>query len=118
MFKEVDVVVCNYLFSENKNKLGDAAQAIARLSQLVRNGCTFVVIDRLETNPNFVKSVAGVFEPVFGQVDVNRVAGLMDLDEDKSVFGNELLERLGNPRIQFRTPFGGQPTVFWFAVQK
>ena len=116
-FKNVDIVVCNYLFSENKDNLDDAKRAIPRLSRLVSDGCAFVVIDRLENNTDFVSNVVSIFESVFGPVKVNEVSGLMDLDEEKSVLGNDLLGRLGNPRLQFRTN-NGRPTVFWFTVQK
>lgn len=118
MFKSVDIVVCNYLFSENKDNLDDAKQAIARLSGLVSDGCAFVVIDRHENNTHFVKNVASMFESVLGPVTVNVFDGVMDPDEQSSAFGDELLERLGYPRVDFRRDYRGRPKVFWFTVQK
>lgn len=47
-FGKTEFVVFNYLFSENKTSLDEAAAAIARLAKSASPGCVFVVIDRLE----------------------------------------------------------------------
>ena len=118
MFKDTDIVVCNYLFSENKTKLDLAGQAIARLADAVSDGCSFVVIDRLEQNTSFVDDVVERFQAIFGPIQTHEFAGTMDSDEQVSDLGTELLDRLGHPRLTFRTRYHGLPTVFWFTVQK
>ena len=117
-FKEVNLVVCNYLFSENQTKLDEAGQAISNLAHIVSDGCIFVVIDRLEQNTNFVKKVEELFQSLFGQVQVQHLAGIMDPDEQVSELGDELREKLEYPRLKFRTRHYGSPTAFWFTVQK
>lgn len=118
MFKDTDIVVCNYLFSENQTKLDDARQSIARLVDAAREGCMFVVIDRHENDTDFVSEVVSIFDSLTGTVETNVFTGIMDSDEQKSELGDELLERLRNPRVQFRPDYLGRPRVFWFATQK
>ena len=65
-FKKIDIVVFNYLFSENKTKLEEAQQALEHLAQITPNDCAFVVIDRLENNPQFTNEVVRLFESAFG----------------------------------------------------
>ena len=118
MFNDADIVVCNYLFSENPENLNDAKRAIFRLNQLVSDGCTFVVIDRHENKTGFVDNVTSIFESGFGPVNVSAFDGIMDHDEQSSAFGEELLSSLGYPRVNFRVFGNGLPRVFRITAQK
>ena len=118
LFKQMDVVVCNYLLSENKDHLDRAKQAIQHIASRTNSGCVFVVIDRLEYTTNFRQDVVHLFESALGSaVEVNERSGVMDSDERADVLGEELRGCLGFPRLTFRTK-NMEPTVFWFAVTK
>ena len=117
MFKDTKVVVFNYLLSENQSRLDVAQPAIAALVDAVSDGCIFVVIDRLEKKGNFVNNVVSLFESNFGPVQRRSFSGIMDSDEQKSEMGNELIAKLGYPRIDFRAYPNGSPRVFWFTVK-
>ena len=118
MFKDTHIVVVNYLLSENKASLNVAQKTIARLEELVGDGCMFLVIDRHENSTSFVTDVVSMFESVFGPVEKRHFKGPMDFDEQATDFGSELIQQLGHPRLQFRTDHQGRPTVFWFTAQK
>ena len=116
-FKDVDVVIYNYLFSENQGKLDVAQQAVKYLATTTSQGCVFLVIDRLEYRTSFQTDIVSLFEPSLGPIQIQEFAGTMDSDEQASVFGKELLDALTSPRVQFRTGSGGA-TVFWFTAMK
>ena len=119
MFSEADIVICNYLFSENKTRLDRARVAIERLAQLTPSTCAFVVIDRFEHQSEFLKEVVHVFESVFGdKIRVEEYDGTLNGDERVVDFGDELFGALGYPRITFHTPQSRKPTVFWFVVKQ
>ena len=117
MFKDVDIIVCNYLFSENQTKLQVAGQAISQLAGIVGNDCTFVIIDRLEQNTNFVNDVIAQFQAIFSQIQKGEFAGKMDQDEQISVLGQDLINRLRYPRLKYRNA-DGSASVFWFTARK
>ena len=111
-------MVYNYLFSENKSKLGDAEPAIQRLAELTSPGCKFVVIDRLEGDSQFSDDVTELFNSVFDDdIQVTTHNGILAPDEQIEDLGDELLDILGNPRMTFfRDHVQRIPTVFWFVV--
>ena len=119
-FSKIDIVVFNYLFSENKTKLEEAKLALERLAYITNEDCAFVVIDRLENNPRFSTEVASLFESAFGvEVHIQTLAGTLDADEQASEMGTMLTETLQHsPRVKFFTPRRRDPTVFWFVVKR
>lgn len=119
-FRELDVVVFNYLFSENKTKLDQAREAIRELARVTGRECVFVVIDRLESNPSFTNDVVGIFESAFGKkVDYTTFDGNLDSDEEKSELGDMLLAAIDRtPRLKFHTNVYRDPTVFWFVIKQ
>ena len=117
-FRRADVIVFNYLFSENKERLNEAQATLERLVSLAPATCAFVVVDRLEYVTPFKDQVVGLFEAVFGKhIEVYFDNRSIDTDEDKSTLGQELLDTLGFPRLKFYT-FNREPTAFWFVAQK
>lgn len=118
--ERADIVVFNYLFSENKTRLLDAKPALTKLKQLTAPGCCFVVIDRLEQNRQFRSDVVHLFEDVFGvSIQHATITGTLDSDEQVREMGDMLMNTLDmTPRITFRTKVTRQPTVFWFVVTR
>ena len=119
-FSRADIVVYNYLFSENKSQLGDAEPAIQRLAELTRPGCKFVVIDRLEGDPQFSDDVMELFNSVFDD-DIQSTThnGVLAADEQIEDLGDELLDILGKPRMTFFRDYEKRiPTVFWFVAER
>ena len=118
--ERADLVVFNYLFSENKTRLPDAKPALTKLKQLTVPGCCFVVIDRLEQSTQFRSDVVHLFEDVFGvSIQFETITGTLDGDEQVSEMGDMLMTTLDmTPRIVFRTKITHQPTVFWFVVTR
>ena len=118
-FGEAHIVVCNYLFSENKTRLKEARLAVERLATLTPPGCAFIVIDRRENNPAFQDDVVDLFEAVFGNdIEVETYRGTLDPDEEKTDFGKELTDTLGYPRTKFFTDHHREPTVFWLVAKR
>ena len=118
MFKSVDILICNYLFSENKPNLDKAGQAVERLVHMTNPDCVFAVIDRLESRTSFKNDVVNLFQSAFkSTIEDDTLIGVMDGDEQKDVLGQDLLEVLGSPRVDFQRRTNG-PTVFWFTVMR
>ena len=119
-FKKVDLVVFNYLFSENKTRLDQAQQALEELARITREDCVFVVIDRMERNQVFSEEVVNVFQSAFGcEVALSTLGGTLDTDEQTSEMGEMLTATLKRtPRVKFFTDQRRFPTVFWFVVKR
>ncbi len=119
-FSRADIVVYNYLFSENKPQLEDAEPAIQRLAELTPPGCKFVVIDRLEGDSQFSDDVTELFNSVFDDdIQVTTHNGILAPDEQIEDIGDELLDILGKPRMTFFRDYMQRiPTVFWFVVER
>ena len=116
-FSKADVIVFNYLFSENKTRLVDALDSVRHLARTCPPGCVFVVIDRLEHSPTFSDQVRGLFQTAFGvDATVHTFKGTIDRDEQTTGMGEMLTAVLGNPRVKFFTDGYRDPTVFWFTV--
>ena len=117
---KVDIVIFNYLFSENKTTLAEAHQALKRLAQITPDECTFVVIDRLEYNTQFNSEVLNLFESTFGvDIDTHKLGGVLDSDEQISEMGEMLTATLRRkPRVKFFTAQSYSPTVSWFVVMR
>ena len=117
MFKRADVVVFNYLFSENKYQLEAANEALEHIVGHTNPNCRFVVIDRLEQKSTFKDDVVQLFTGIF-QLDIttNEIDGVLDRDEQTSDLGETLTQALGQPRLTFQIGPMKRPTVFWFVV--
>ena len=80
--RAADLVVFNYLFSENKTRLPEAMMAIEQLANLTSNGCLFIVIDRLEGDRHFNNELVRIFESIFGvDIESRTQGGVIDSDE-------------------------------------
>lgn len=118
-FRGAQVVVFNYLFSENKARLADARGAVEQLFAMAPQGSIFVVIDRLENNPCFQEEVVRMFTEIFSkEFSFHTFNGRLDNDEQTSDMGALLNSMLGTPRIKFFTDIYRAPTVLWFTVVK
>ena len=118
-FRKTDVVVFNYLFSENKCRLDQAHLALEQLVRFTPQECNFVVIDRKENNPKFHEDVIQLFESVLGEeITLHTYNGTIDGDERAVDMGQELLTSLRSPRIKFFTNQTRDATVFWFVTKR
>ena len=119
-FKKADIVVCNYLFSENKDKLTTSQEAWSALHDIISKDCLFVTIDRRENNPQFQTEVKNLFESVFdAEITVQLQGTRLDNDEQTHEMGEMLTATLRRtPRVKFFTDQYRDPTVFWFVVKR
>lgn len=117
-FSKTDLVVCNYLFSENKTKLEEARLAINHLMEATKPGCLFVVIDRLEQRTSFRSDIINLFKDACGnEINPRTFHGVLDWDEQENVIDEDILNALGRLRLKFDAR--GIPKVFGFtAVRK
>ena len=113
-FGKADIVVFNYLFSENKTRLGGAQQALESLARVTSKNCAFVVIDRLERDERFKNEVVHLFKSAFNvEVVAQTLGGKLDIDEQTSEMGQMLTATLKRtPRVKFFTDLSRHPTVF------
>ena len=120
LLHSADLVVMNYLLSENKARLGKAQPAISELARLVSDDCVVVVIDRLEHDNTFTGNVTSIFDKAFGGIaGHNTLAGTLDRDEQTSDMGEMLISTLRRtPRVKFFTDMYRDPTVFWFTASR
>lgn len=118
-FNKADIVIFNYLFSENKTLLDGASAAIEVLANAALVGSVFVVIDRLEIDGLFTKNVVKVFTNAgFPKPTVHRLGGHLDSDEQTRDMSEILRKELGSPRTRFFNPQDRSPTAFWFELVK
>lgn len=116
-FSDADVVVFNYLFSENKARLAKAQAVLTHLKKVTPPGCVFVVIDRHEANGKFTEQVCALFKGAgFVPSKVAKISGTVDRDEQTDDMGEILTECLGRPRVKFFTAVNRDATVFWFTA--
>jgi hypothetical protein len=118
-FRTTQIIVFNYIFSENKTRLAEARAAVQHLYDVAPSGCVFAVIDRLERSTSFQNDVVVLFRDVFGSNPAVRTYnGTMAFDEQTSDMGDMLYKVLGYPRVKFFTQIKRHPTVFWFTCVK
>jgi hypothetical protein len=118
-FSSADIVIFNYLFSENKMRLAEAQAVLTHLARVTRAGCIFVVIDRLERDRQFTNDVVEAFVNAgFAKPNCHTFSGSMDTDEQTAALAPLFMEKLGSPRLRFFTPAQRDPTVFWFETVK
>lgn len=121
MFRRLNLVVYNYLLSENQVRLENFSAALVDTVRRVPSGCIFAFIDRLE------------YDTVsqFSRTDVRSLintSGLQILEEgelagvvtDSESVLDEYRQRFSQrrPRRWYRTPNGRRPTVFTIIAQK
>ncbi|HYD16065.1 MAG TPA: hypothetical protein VEA77_06660 [Hyphomicrobium sp.] len=116
LFDDADIVVFNYIFSENKTQLDSARRAVRHIWRKVPKGCVFVVIDRLEQNTTFQSDVENLIKAATGGV-VPTIKTIGDTIDEAADMGS-LTRTLLNPRMKFFTPTYRNPTVFWCAFEK
>ncbi len=116
-FRDADVIVFNYLFSENKFRLDEIDGTLSYLAEITSEDCAIVVIDRLEGDGQFNEKLVRKFASAFDiEIQHETLRGRMDDDEQASELG-ELLDAFGRtPRIKFYNNFGA--TVSWFVVKR
>ena len=117
-FQNADLMVFNYLFSENKPLLTttSAAQAMQRLASIAQPNCLFVVIDRNERS--VVDGAVNLFQEALAVgVDVQTISDQFDPDEQQADMGELAQAFSKSPRKTFYS-YNGNPTVFWFAVKR
>jgi hypothetical protein len=118
-FSKIDIVVFNYLFSENKSRLDEAVAAVKHLAKLTPARCVFVVIDRFEYNGEFSEGVSKVFiKAGFAKPKIHKIEGSLESDEQAADMGKLFNTLLGSPRVKFYTDYFRDPAVFWFEVIK
>lgn len=118
LFRNVDVVICNYVFSENKTKLNEAQQVIEHLVGIAKPECLFIVIDRLEQNTNFKTDIVNLFETACNaDITLTTFDEALDSDEQKEVINPLIIEILGQPRLRFFMPGSRLPGAFGFATK-
>ncbi len=118
-FRNANIIIFNYLFSENKTRLTAARGAVAQLYEMAPKGCVFVVIDRLENDVTFRDQVVAMFKDVFHKdSNTHTIGSYLDRDEQTSDMGEMFKQMLGTPRAKFFTDLFRYPTVFWFTVVK
>jgi hypothetical protein len=113
-FKSADIIVFNYLFSENKTRLSDAQAVLEHFAKVTPDGCQFVTIDRLERNSTFTDDLIEIFVNAgFAKPKSFTYDNSMDGDEQAAaVYGKDLIKKLGHPRVAFFTKLAHYPTVF------
>ena len=102
-FKRADLIVFNYLFSENKTKLDEVQRAIEHLARIASEDCIFVVIDRLENDRQFTDIIVSIFKEALNvEIVVQTENGTLDRDEQTIEMGEMLIDTLKRtPRVKF-----------------
>lgn len=114
LFGEQDIVVFNYILSENKVRLDDFKNTLDRLIALAKPSARFVFIDRIEYSggSTFADDVEKMVNAsALADVERTNHAGCMSENEDEL---NGYIARFGKrrPRRWFRTPGNRRPTAF------
>ena len=120
-FRNADIIVFNYLFSEHKANLHsiEVQEALKALATKASPACAFVVIDRLEQASQLTEGIVNLFKSTFNvEPDVNTLGGIVDGDEQRLDIGEFIHKMKRKPRIQFQTVTLHLPTVFWFVIQR
>ena len=123
-FDEVDIVVVNYLLSENKTRLADFHKALMAMVQRSRSTTVFLFLDRQEQKDDgkFQKEVLWVVQ----NSGLNYLANLtwnraIDRDERAANLGAYLSKFPRHPRVKFFVETQDRtrlPTAFAIVAQK
>lgn len=99
LFSDADIVVFNYIFSENQIVLNEAKHAVLHIWNRIPPGCAFVIIDRNEQQLKL--RLTQMLHSIFGQEPaINELKGSLDGGERKEDYG-ALTKILGYPRTTF-----------------
>lgn len=117
LLEGVDIVVFNYLVSENQVRLDEFEAALEAMVDQARLGSFFVVIDRYERRTSFRQDVTRVFEDSdLSVTDELTIGGVMT--ERESALGDYPTRFNWRPRRWFRTRVLHRPTVFIIVAEK
>jgi hypothetical protein len=117
LFERVDIIIFNYLISENKVRLNEFEQTLSLMTQKVKEGCIFVVIDRLERQTSFREDMTELFKRSdLETLDELKISGVMD--DNESALGDYPERFNWRPRRWFRTRQAHHPTVFALVAKK
>jgi hypothetical protein len=117
LFEKTDLVIFNYLLSENKVRLPIFANALDELILRTPSGCYFAVIDRLEHTTTFRQDVINIFSQSGLKIhECFEFDGVMS--DYETPLGDYPTRFKSHPRKWFRTPDKKYPTVFSFVAQK
>ena len=119
LFEKANLMVFNYLISENKISMPSFVGALSEMVRRAPVGCYFIVIDNLERKPAFRQNVKNALKK----------SGLINLEEfeigdkmsDNEAVLKEYVDRFNSrPRRWFRVCINGEkyPTVFAVVAQK
>jgi hypothetical protein len=120
LFSNVDLVVFNYLISENLEHLDDLAKCLSLLAKKTRDGA-FLFIDRKEysdrINDWLLKTLPTVGLAKVGELQTH--GGCMSTDELIDPDLGKYPERFkSGPRVKFETRPYGTPTAFSVTAKK
>jgi hypothetical protein len=119
LFGEQDVIIFNYILSENKVRLDVFKQTLSRLIAMAKPGTVFVFIDRIEySGSKFVpETEAMIAASGLAEIERQNWGGAMSDSESELA---EYIARFGKrrPRRWFRTFIGHRPTAFSIVAVK
>lgn len=115
VFDAADIVVFNYVLSENKDQLGAVARMVRKLKKAIPPDCLVLVIDRAEGDGALTETIQGAFDEAFGS-NVGAAFSYGTINEQSVEMGEELLNALGNPRLVLSRE--GRPNAFWMVWAK
>lgn len=123
LFQNVDMMVFNYLLSENQVSLQPFRSALDEMVQRTEAGCYFIVIDRLEYNSSFREEVQGIFDSsglaIRNNIEIGTQPADLTVSDDNSALQCYSTRFKSNPRRWFSTPQPHRnPTVFALVAQK
>lgn len=117
LFAKADLMVFNYLLSENKIRLPSFTNALNEMILRTPTGCYFVVIDRLERGTSFRQDVINIFNNsglhLHENIEIDDV-----MSDAEAALGDYPVRFVSRPRRWFRTPNYRNPTVFALVAQK
>ncbi len=114
-FDGADIVVLNYVLSENKVKLEGLARMVKKLRKAIPSGCLVLVIDRAEGDGLLTEAIQSSFDGEFG-ANLGAMFGYGTIGESADEMGAELKEALGTPRLVLSRE--GRPNTFWMVWMK
>lgn len=112
LFEKADLMVFNYLISENKVRLPNFVGALSEMLQRTPSGCCFTVIDRLERKTSFRIDITNILRElgldICGEYEID---GVMT---DSQAVLEDYIHRFNqrSPRRWFQNSKDRTPTVF------
>ncbi len=117
LLEKADMIVFNYLISENKVRLPMFTDALSEMIFRTKSGCYFVTIDRLERNTSFHQYVIDIFNNSGLEIlETFKFDGVMS--DSESTLEDYLTRFESRPRRWFETLHKGYPTVFAIVAKK